>query len=68
MPEILKKSSKSGDRLTAISDLQNNECGLFQARNRQPSQQFPEKVFQRNSSFLANQNLQELIKGKQEYP
>ena len=24
MPEILKKSSKTGDRFTAISDLQNN--------------------------------------------
>ena len=25
MPEILKKSSKTGDQLTAISDLQHNE-------------------------------------------
>ena len=33
MPEILKKLSKTGDRFTDISDLQNNEeCVLFQAR------------------------------------
>ena len=35
MPEILKKLSKSGHRLTAISDFQNNEHVLFQAGNRQ---------------------------------
>ena len=36
MSEILKKSSKSGDRFTAMSDVQNNEERvLFQAGNRQ---------------------------------
>ena len=45
MPEILKKSSKTGDRFTAILDLQNNvEHILFQAGNRQLSQKFPEKA------------------------
>ena len=44
-PEILKKSLRTRDRFTAISDLQNNEERvLFQAGNRQLSQQFPEKV------------------------
>ena len=34
MSEILKKSSKTGDQFTAISDLQNNEERvLFQAGN-----------------------------------
>ena len=46
MPEILKKSSKTGDQFTAISDLQNNmERVLFQAGDRQLSQKFPEKVY-----------------------
>ena len=41
MPEILKKSSKTGDQFTAISDLQSNEERvLFQAWNRQPSRKF----------------------------
>ena len=36
MSEILKKSSVTGDRFTAISDLQSNvERVLFQAGNRQ---------------------------------
>ena len=44
MPEILKKSQKTGDRFTATSDLQNNvERVLFQAGNRQLSQKFREK-------------------------
>ena len=38
MPKILKKSSKTGDQVTAISDLQNSDKGvLFQAGNRQLS-------------------------------
>ena len=46
MPEILKKSSKTGDRFSAISDLQNNEERvLFQAGNRQLSQKFLEQVY-----------------------
>ena len=46
MPEILKKFSKTGDRFTAISDLQNNEDRvLFQAEDRQLRQKFPEKVY-----------------------
>ena len=46
MPEILKMSSKTGDRFTATSDLQNNvERVLFQAGNRQLSQKFPERVY-----------------------
>ena len=46
MPEILKKSSKTGDRSTAISDLQNNEEHvLFQAGNKQLSQKFPEQIY-----------------------
>ena len=41
IPEILKKSSKTGDRFTVISDLQNNEeHALFRAGNRQVSQKF----------------------------
>ena len=45
MREILKKSSKTGDRFTAVSDLKNNEERvLFQAANRQRSQKFPDKV------------------------
>ena len=45
MPEILKKSSKTGDRFTAIN-LQNNVVSvLFQAGNRQLSQKFPKKVY-----------------------
>ena len=44
MLEIFKKSSKAGDRLTATSDLQNNEERvLFQAGNRQLSRKFSEK-------------------------
>ena len=46
MSEILKKSSVTGNRFTAISDLQSNvERVLFQAGNRQLSQKFPEKVY-----------------------
>ena len=46
MPKILNKSSKTGDRFTATSDLQNNvECALLQAGNRQLCQKFPEKVY-----------------------
>ena len=46
MPEILKKLSKTGDRFTAISDLQNNEEHvLFLAGNRQLSQKFLEQVY-----------------------
>ena len=46
MPEILKKSSKTGDQFTAISDLENNvERLLPQAGNRQLSQKFQEKVY-----------------------
>ena len=46
MPEIPKKSSKTGDRFTATSDLQNNvERVLFQARNRQLCQKFLKKVY-----------------------
>ena len=46
MPEILKKSSKTGDRFTATSDLQNNvERALFQAGNRQLSQKIPGKGY-----------------------
>ena len=46
MSEILRKSSKTGDLFTAISDLQSNvERVLFQAGNRHLSQKFPEKVY-----------------------
>ena len=46
MAEILKKSSKTEDRFTATSDLQNNEeHALFRAGNRQLSQKFPEQVY-----------------------
>ena len=46
MPEILKKSSKTGDRFTAISDLKNNEEHvLFRAGNRQLSRKFPEQFY-----------------------
>ena len=46
MPEILKKSSKTGDQLTAISDLQNNEERvLFQVGNGQLSRKFSDKVY-----------------------
>ena len=46
MPDILKKSSKTQDRFTSISDLQKNVDGvLFQAGNRQLSQKFPKKVY-----------------------
>ena len=46
MPEIIKNSSKTGDRFTATPDLQNNvECVLFQVGNRLLSQKFPEKVY-----------------------
>ena len=45
MPEILKKSSKTGDQFTAISDLQNSEERvIFQAENRQLSRKFSEHV------------------------
>ena len=45
MPEILKKSSKTGDRFTAISDLQNNEEHvLYQAGNRQLRRKFSKDV------------------------
>ena len=45
MPEILKKSSRTGDQFTAISDLQNNEERvLFQSGNRQLSRKFQEQV------------------------
>ena len=45
MPEILKKSSKTGDRFTTTSDLQNSmERVLFQAENRQLSQSLQRKV------------------------
>ena len=46
MPEVLKKSSKIGDRFTTTSDLQNNvERVSFQAGNRQLNQKFPEKAY-----------------------
>ena len=46
MPKILKKSSKTGDRFTATSDLPNTvQRTVFQAGNRQLSQKFPEKVY-----------------------
>ena len=46
MSEILKKSSKTGDRFTVISDLQNNEERVwFQPGNRQLSRKFPEQVY-----------------------
>ena len=46
IPEILRKSSKTGDRFTAISDLQSNvERVLLQVGNMQLSQKFPEKVY-----------------------
>ena len=45
MPEILKRSSKTGDQFTDISDLRNNEERvLFQAGNRQLSRKFSEQV------------------------
>ena len=45
MPEILNKSSKTGDRFTAILDLQKNEERVsFQAGNTQLNHKFPEKV------------------------
>ena len=48
-PEIFKKSSKTGDRLAAISNLQNNEERvLIQARNGQLSKKYPEKVYSRH--------------------
>ena len=57
MPEILKKSSKTGDRFTTTSNLQNNvEHVFFQAGNRQL----------RNSGFRA---IQEFFADKQKkYP
>ena len=46
MPEILKKSPKTGNLFTAISDLQNNEKrALFQAGNKQLSQKFSEQIY-----------------------
>ena len=44
--EILRKLSKTGDRFTAITDLQGKEeRALFQSRNRQLSQKFSEQVY-----------------------
>ena len=46
MPEILKKSSKTGDQFTAISDLQNNEKRvLVQVGNRQISRKLSEQLY-----------------------
>ena len=46
MPEILKKLSKTGDRFTAISDLQSNEEHvLFRAGNRQLRQKYLDQVY-----------------------
>ena len=46
MLEILKESSKTGDRFIAISHLQNNEERvLLQAGNRQLSGKFSEQVY-----------------------
>ena len=45
MSEILKKSSKTGDQFTAISDLQNNEEHvLFQAGNGHSVESFQSKL------------------------
>ena len=45
MPEILKKSSKTGDQYSTISDLQDNEERvLFQAGNGQLNRKFSEQV------------------------
>ena len=44
MPEILNKSSKTGDQFMEISDLQNNkERVLFQPGNRQLSRKLQSK-------------------------
>ena len=46
MPEILKKSSKTGNRFTAITDFQNNKDPvLFQTGNRQLSRKFSEQLY-----------------------
>ena len=46
MPEILKKSSKTLDQSTAISNLQNNvERVLLQFGDRQLSRRFSERVY-----------------------
>ena len=46
MPEMVKKSSKTWDRFTAISDLQNsNERVSVQPGNRQLSRKFLDKVY-----------------------
>ena len=46
MLEILKKPSKTEDRFTATSDLQNNaERVSFQTVNRQLSQKFLEQAY-----------------------
>ena len=46
LEEILEKSLKTGDRFTAISDLQNNEKrALFQAGNRQLIRKFSKQVY-----------------------
>ena len=46
MPEILEKSSKTGDQFVAISDIPNNEeCVSFQAGNRQLSCKNLEQVY-----------------------
>ena len=46
MPENLKKSSKTGGRVSTTSDLYNNpKRVLFQAGNRQISQKFAEKGY-----------------------
>ena len=57
MPENLKKSSTTGDRFTATSDLQNNfEPALFQAENRQLIQKFPEIVYRASGPLATPQN------------
>ena len=56
MPEILKKSSKTGDQWTAISDLQNNvERVLLQVGNRQLSRRFSERARYLRYSCLKGQ-------------
>ena len=46
MPKILKKTSKTGDQFTAISDLHNNEERvLFQTGKRQLRREFSEQVY-----------------------
>ena len=46
MREVLKKSPKTEDRFTAISDLQNNEESvLYQSGHRQLSKNFLEQAY-----------------------